>query len=266
MVPAGITSTTDVGTEAGLNALIYGPPGAGKTALATSIVEHESVVKALHIDIDGSPKTLIPHPKLDRAEIPSGRLGWDKIEEVAAFLHGSSHDYNTVIADTVTTLGAYGLDSVLHENFLRTKRSDKARMAFPSMGDYGINNRRVLRMVRFLREFSISRGWHVILVCHEKEVKLESGALAYRPSLSGQLADVIPGIPDVVGRVVEHKPGQRYIQVENGDGVLGKHRLPSDVKRTLPGKIQIRTATDPTGPGMNLADIWSAMLTERTAA
>ena len=66
LVPTGIRSTVADDSSAGLNALIYGVSKVGKTALACSIVNHESVYKALHIDIDGSPRQLLVVEGLDQ--------------------------------------------------------------------------------------------------------------------------------------------------------------------------------------------------------
>lgn len=263
LVPSGITSTMATENRAGLNALIFAVGKAGKTALATSIVNHPSVIKCLHIDIDSSPDSLMEHPKLDRAAVPSGAKGWERIEELSNYLHAGQHNYNAVILDTITTMGTYGLDDVLVKNFLNTRRPETSRLAFPSMGDYGINNRRCLRLIRFFRDFAISRGWHVIFLAHEKTDKADSGAISYRPALSGQLMDVVPGVPSMVARLVQHKPGQRYLQLAFGDGVAAGYRHSPTKTSTVPPKIQIKNYADPKSHGMDLADIWTAICKER---
>ena len=77
--------------------LFYGLPGVGKTSLAGSAAEIETMGKVLLIDFEGGSSVLSKnYPNVDVAAVPD----WTTTEELIFALVDEEHEYKTVILDT----------------------------------------------------------------------------------------------------------------------------------------------------------------------
>lgn len=237
--PEGLQSATNV--EAGLNMLVYGPPKAGKTRLALTLVNSPKVTGLLYVDIDGSPSSF-PSPlpeRLIRATVPSGGAGWRKCCEYLAYLRNGEHDINAAVFDTLSTLGVYALEHTLEANITDNKRDKEKRLALPGPSDYGAANRALVRFVRAARDLSIERGYHIFFTSHEKRHQADSGAVSYNLDLSGQSASMVAGIPDIVGRLLNTKKGRLLSLVGSEKSVAGV-RLPEGRENPLGDVLNVK--------------------------
>lgn len=93
------------GILGGLNTLIYGPFGAGKTSFAASAAEHEELRDVLFLDIDQGLKTVVHQPHLLRARIEAkdrSIAALDVFKQIENPNTGLKDSVHTVVIDSVT--------------------------------------------------------------------------------------------------------------------------------------------------------------------
>jgi len=171
------------------NMLIFGDAGVGKTHLAGSADAVPEMRKVLCLDCESGANTLkAAWPNVDVIEINT----WEDIQSAYHALSSGSHDYNTVIIDSLTELGDYCIDAVARE--AKDRKPDTFDDVL-ELRDWGKVTSRMLRMVRQFRDLPMC----TIFVAHMIEERDQrSGRLLKQPLLSGQLKKKIPTIPDIV--------------------------------------------------------------------
>lgn len=249
-------ASAETGKTHGVNCLIYGEPKAGKTSLALSLVDHPGVTGLAFLDFDNSPDSI---PETDKqfvhCTMRPGADGWDDFQATVEWLTtDTSHTVNAVVVDGLTTAGESLLSYVLRQSDLGAK---EGLLPVARIQDYGQANMVMISMVRRIRELAFSRGWHIVFIAHEKEYKDDKGRRQIKPSMSGQQAEIIPAIPDIVGRLVRIDDNKRALDVKGSDKIKAQYRHRAKDKPALPGLIQIRDFSDttPKAKGETLASI-----------
>lgn len=180
--------------------ILYGPPGGGKTWLAASIAEVESVRKVLIIDVEGSTQgtlTGLPAEKIDiirpqeQENVPVEKR-YEFVMWTLGELLEKEHEYDAVIIDTADVLLEMALEyhNDPADGFKKWNKVHEDLTAVPTAENFGLFHR--------MKE----APWLGILVIHEKKNSAEDGTgLASTFMWQGQGAAKIGGIPDFVGYV-----------------------------------------------------------------
>ena len=178
--------------ESGINLLIYGEPGVGKSVLAGS-----------------APKTLIIAAPTENPASAAMRgstadiwrvSDWDTMQQIEEYMrHEGCDDYNWLWLDTVTLMQEFGLDDIM-ENLHAEKPH---RMVYlPDKGEYGQNMTRLGQWVRHMRGLPINFG----ITAHQLRTEDDEGRVTYMPYIQGKgMPEKISGYMGAVGRLQARK-------------------------------------------------------------
>lgn len=175
-----------------LKALIFGPPGQGKTTLLGSAQEDARLRPMLLLDFEGGMGSLAGLD-IDVAPIRS----WDDFDEVYENLaEGNEVDgvdyskYKSVGIDSITEVHIFALLDILRKEGANRKDPELLEQR-----DYGKASVQMRRLLRAFRDLPI----HVVFTALAKEVEKPRRGKVQVPMLSGQMAEEAPGLMDVVG-------------------------------------------------------------------
>jgi len=172
-----------------INMLIYGDSGVGKTLLASGADGVPEMRNVLVIDMEGgqlSVRKTSYEPDIVRVET------WKGLEQVYHTLHAGSHEYQTVIVDSLTEANAFSLAQIT------TERSGGDELDLdadtPQLQEYGKNMVRILSMLRRFRDLPMN----VIFTSLAQVEKQKNGSQLILPDVTGKLAKKIPAVFDNV--------------------------------------------------------------------
>lgn len=213
-----------------IKALIYGPPGVGKTTLACQ------APSPLLIDIEQGGKTLLATPEFP--DLPLTPVAYPKtLEDVDGIFweaKAAPDYYKTYILDTTSELQKLHLDDLA----IKQMKAGKRDTFVNTQPDYNESTNIIRRIFLSFRELPC----HVIFIAHSVEEKDEMGNFVIRPSLTPKLSGTVIGMVDLVG----------YLDV-NIQGMGAKETTERTLRCTPSRKIQAKNRlglpsiiTDPT--------------------
>lgn len=220
----------------GLNILLYGHSGVGKTYLAGTAADDDRTRPVLVIDAEGGSRTLVgkDHVVVVKPE------RFKDVTDLYIWLRDTDPlPYKTVVLDSITEIQALGLRDIL----LTAKDP-----SFPGLQDYGRSNEQITRLVRRFRDLAHTRGLNVIFTALAREDRDEAtGFILTRPALTPKAAEGICGAVDTVAYLdLDTKTGKRRLRIAPTAQILAKHRYPPGV----PGLPEV--ILDPTIPALLL--------------
>lgn len=215
-----------------INALFYGAPGVGKTVLAGSADAVPEMRPVLLIDVEGGTLSLrSTFPEVDVVRVQT----WDDMQRVYGALYDGTHDYKTVVLDSLTEIQKFSMYNIM--NGLLKKEPDRDPDV-PGMREWGKNIEQMRRLVRAFRDLPM----HTIftaLVAYEKDNK--TGVVQARPSLSGKLSGEVAGFVDLVLYMYTKLVDQRIIRLMLTQGT--DRQVAKDRSGLLPQLIEEPTMT-----------------------
>ena len=188
-------------------ALIYGPPGIGKTTMLGMLPG-----KTLIIDVDKGTSVLKGNENVDIV-----RLG-DDLKDLPIILRelGSDCKYDNVCIDSLSEL-----ERGMLAYFGRIGTND----GVPNLQDYGRVN---YKLVDYCRQYRALDA-NVIFTAWEdrREIVAPTGEKYTQlcPLLRDKVVDNVCGLCDMVGRIFVGKDGERAILLEGSQGLVAKDRL-----------------------------------------
>ena len=197
--------------------ILYGKPGGGKSWLAASASLVQELSPVLIIDTEGStagtvagfpdenldilPITVTPDDLEQFDEVTDAvrdEIRFQKFNQIVQALVDQKHKYKTVIIDTLDVAQTWA-EGHFKRNAPITKNGERNTLAA-----YGELKEWTVKLVRNLK----GGDFLSILVYHESIEKTETGAMVSEITMVGSARAVVPGIPDIVGRV------KRYVDDE----------------------------------------------------
>lgn len=167
-----------------LKALIFGPPGKGKTYFLGTLEDDERTSPTLILDFEGGVQTLVGR-EIDVATINS----WQDYNEAYRALSDPKSKYRSVGVDSLSETQAGGLLAILEGP---GKRPDPDTLAIADWGTI------LVQMRRFVREFKALPIHVVMTSLVGDDLDRDEGKVKV-PLLQGGFAKEAPGIFDVVG-------------------------------------------------------------------
>ena len=187
--------------------LFYGLPGVGKTSLAGSAAEIESMGKVLLIDFEGGSSVLSKnYPNVDVAAVPD----WTTTEEFIFALVDEEHEYKTVILDTAGEA----------QHFIMAESSEDN--PYEKWDDAW---RKLTAAVKILHKSDMN----VIVLAHAENERSEfDGTKQIRPYFQGRRSqNELPKVFDVIGylSIDEDDDETRILQAKPLSDTVGKDRF-----------------------------------------
>lgn len=224
-------------------ACFYGVPGVGKTTLAA----HAPAPLLLCVE-QGADE--IDVPKVTRERVPGAEWTWDVVLDYMRALASESHEYRTLVVDTVDALEELAVASVL-------AKAKKATLADFDFGGGHFALRDAWRL--FIKGCQVLRdaGMHIVLLAHSERKQVIDPQLGqydcYTPKLDKRVwaltneACTLVGFCQFETALFEKKnanrgivTGARVMRVVKGTGYEAKNRY--SLPATLP--LDWRTLED----------------------
>lgn len=184
----------------GLNVLIYGDTGVGKTMLAGSAAAFGPTSPTLIIDVEGGTSTLKGQKQI---EVFRPRT-WADLQEVYDVLYNEDHGFNAVVVDSLTeiqrklSMGTILGDLVDGDDYY----GDLARTVVPDRQDWHRTGEQMRKFIRAFRDLAWQedegRRVHVIMTALEK---LDEKRRLVSPELPGKLGSGAGAFVDVLARL-----------------------------------------------------------------
>jgi hypothetical protein len=227
---------SDVGQVYGLNLLLYGQSGAGKTTLAASAQDSEYGADVLFLDLEGGTLSLN-----DRADIAVYRpQTFDEIINVLNTLGRETHTYKTIVIDSLTEAQVLAQESVV----------GKGKLELMTQQGWGIVNNKMLTMVRLSRELTHKRNINTIFTALERiDIDQTTQAKSSRPALTpGSYLSITAAVDSVGYLTFSPKDDIRILHFQ------GTGRFVAKVRQSLTNKRLPKALREP-----SMVDILAAM-------
>lgn len=195
----------------GIAFLIYADPGIGKTTLATTLPEEETLIVNTEAGLGPTlgTKHVIFNLKDDLSQL----------QELYEYLRTQEHPFKYVVLDNISEMEQWMIATL-------TKGRRKDFVEVKEYGDAGYKMREYLTLFRDLIYQNITvvfNAWEMPL-----EIKNSNGEIVTKayPKLFKRVAPEIAGKVDIVGHLeMYQKTGDRYIRFEPTREVLAKSQF-----------------------------------------
>lgn len=214
-------------TKPSLNLLVYGPPGAGKTLLASTAMDHKDLSEVLFLNVEGGFLTIADreYTSIDLGRDDDGRpngrtlkdledIVWKVVTKAEGF-----GKFKTLALDSVTELQVRDLEDLINEAKAKGKNKELDEIG---QQEYLKSTNRMRRILRMLRDANV----HVIITALAKQITPEGATKPTEivPSLTKALAENIQGYMDAVWYLYPDKDGQRRLLTQPLGPVRAKTR------------------------------------------
>lgn len=213
-----IKSAKDISKAENFSALLYAPPGGGKTYTASFLKG-----KTLVIDIDRTTNVLAGNPNIDivYADLNDVELGMKKLLKE---IHDNYLDqYDNIFFDNLSEFE----QAWLAEKSRLSKTRDGKSMGIPEMGDYNKYSFYLPDMIRYINSW---QGVNKIYTAWETQIQIQSpgGQIfnQFQPQIREKIVNNVMGLMNMVGRLVANEEtGQRGFLLKRSNQTFAKNQL-----------------------------------------
>lgn len=204
---------------------IYGPPGSGKTLLASGAADSEMHSPVLFADAEGGSSVFSHRSDIDVITVRQ----WSVLRKIIDALKNDS-PYRTLVLDNMSEIQQLNITSIAGQgNDIQIQHWNK------STAD-------ILNMTRTLLDHSINKGLNVIFLAWEdREKDSVSNMIRTGIGFTPSLANKFPGIIDIVGylSVMNNAPHySRLLSFAPSPKTDAKFRRSSnDLARSIPLQV-----------------------------
>lgn len=224
-----------------IKALIFGPPGHGKTHFLGTAVFDERTSPICILDFDGGVLdvlTGLPGEGTDWVSIPIKT--WEDYNAAYERLKTNDEGFKSCAIDSLSETHIFALMHILDENEVRRKaKGDNPDML--QQADYGVGLIQLRRLVRYFRDLPV----HTFYTAHHKDDVVPKEGLVTMVNLAGKAAIEVPGLMTVTGYLAlsddDEGNTQRVLLLQNYAKIRTKVRTPWGV--TSPDEIVDPTVT-----------------------
>jgi len=212
-LPPGVKMASEYTDADGVNLLVFGYPGVGKTTFITKAQDHEYGRDVILLDFEKGIRSVSDRDDVAVYRPPNNN--WNDVENIKRWLLSADHGYKTIGVDTLTSLQQLAVESVTSGQ--------------PSQPEWGKANEKVLKLVRDFKELSVTKGINVLFTAHAKEIKDKDGDVYIRLDLTPQVENGVQRIVDALGYLEVDptgKTGTRNMLFKKTRKVLAKYRQP----------------------------------------
>lgn len=233
----------------GLNVLLYGPFGGGKTVFGTSGGDHPKLKDTFVIDMDGGLKSVVHRPNMSRV-VAKDSSTVQEIFEAVIKKDPRFERFNTYMQDSLSAWVTKELRSISERNAGKTTQSVIRTVDTVQLQDYNEMTGKISRITDNLR----GMGKTLVMTAVQRDYGLSedstSGPILRRPEMPPRLYQNIGQMMDMIWRVYQQN-GEVYLQTQElvsprGDIVAAKTRNPKFAARLMQESIKDKDGV-PTG-------------------
>lgn len=220
-----VTKATETEDLWGINMLLIGNSGAGKTTFSVSAGEHPDGKDVLLVDLEGGARSITNAPNTFIYDPQSTK----ELEDVYRELSTTKHNYRTLVIDSIT------------EAYEMWVTELKPANEPPQLQTFGRATYNLKSFMRRLRALSHSKKLNCIFTCHLKEVTDESSKrVTIGPAFGDSTSRAVRHVPDMVSLLeVNPRTGERTLNSALSTKFAGRIRQSRHSSGTLiPGSIE----------------------------
>lgn len=169
-----------------LKALVYGPSGHGKTHFVGTAALDKRTSPSLILDFEGGAGVTLLGLPGEHEIVPI--TSWDGFNEQYERLRSNGNEFKSVAIDSLTETLFFAQMHILQDEASRRREPDLIQQQ-----DYLVSGVQLKRLVRRFRDLPL----HAFFTASAQDIVDPREGLVKKPSLSGKLADDIPGTVDV---------------------------------------------------------------------
>lgn len=227
--------------ETGLNFLLYGPQGAGKTLLASTAQDHAAMKDVLFLDIEGGLITIAGRGDILHETVRTT----DDLEQAFWKLHNKSYapwkSVRTVVIDSISELQGINLEEIVKANAGRRG----GNLNDTQLQDYKVSTTHLKRLLRWYK--NLPYNVIVTALMHKAYPPGEVAApdpIEIRPMITQKLAESLMGFMDFVwflystDRKVEKGTVKEYFMLTESVGITRAKTRGPQFAKALGGRVQ----------------------------